>query len=351
MKQVLIRILVCLGFLGLPSFILAADYEAKWVSQDQGTWGELNAHVVFMNGQKTVKARFENVGEKCWSNNKEDDGYVGFYVYKDPFYSPLEYNDVDHPLFGSSLWAGSEWGSSYHGDTENAQAAALKENKVCAGEIGTFEFTINGPNLFAYANDYTDDVTTKIDERIHREDLSLAFRDQWMSNTQNGDPFQVAHIWFPIRFEDEELKQEELDDYEAIEEIIFKDLAKAIDALDSITEFETEEEISAVIDASQSVIDTIKKTLVEYSSVELPFEIAQYKDINILGLQKTQLLLDKNNRLFEAILDGATQDALDQMAEDIETLADSTSDIDQDALDFITSLESDWPQLDFSFFK
>ncbi len=288
------KILFTLAF--LPSVVFGAEkFQAKWKFQDQGIWGAEKAHVIFPGKQLVLTAKFENVGTECWSNDDTQDytnvsdNFVGFYVYKDSKWStPLSYNDVNNTnVYGTSLWAGLGWGPSRDGKTQNARAAKLKESEVCPGQIGAFVFTINAPSTTEYSNPYLNNSDTNIDDRIHREDLSLAVSRNWMKADApypngTGDPEGIAHVWFPIRFEDNVLKQEEVDAAFDLGTNILDQVIPAIGAWNNyeILHFDDKSEIRHKRTLAGNVISKLIDIRGEYQIYEPPFELLDLKKLN-----------------------------------------------------------------------
>lgn len=160
-------------------------YKAQWISQTTGIGGG-NAPIRIHPGKSAnIIARFKNRGTSTWFKDTARDDFVAFYVYKDPVYStPREYNNPLSPNFGRSYFANALWGRSFDGKTEYARAATLDQDALYPGETGTFAFTFTAP--------------PGAPPTIHREDLSLAYGPYWMPNPYNGDPKNVAHVWFPL---------------------------------------------------------------------------------------------------------------------------------------------------------
>ncbi|MEI6221864.1 MAG: hypothetical protein WCP97_03785 [bacterium] len=187
---------------GLHWDTVTPKFEAQWVSQTQGDGTLVGSDVkpfLVKAGQKIqLQAQFKNSGSIIWKNT--DFLKVGFYVYKDLTYSgPPEYNDPKTPsLFGKSWFADNSWGPSADGSTQGVRASLLKEASVAPGQVATFDFVFQVPaNAGPSAN--ADDASTKYDDRFIREDLTVAWGPNWMSNFTNGDPLNRAHIWMPAR--------------------------------------------------------------------------------------------------------------------------------------------------------
>lgn len=187
---------------GLTWESIAPFMEAAWFSQTQGTatlpGTDIYPHLAKPGDTIELEAKFVNTGNITWK--KEGALKVGLYVYKDPDYSgPPEYNDPNNPaLFGKSWFANTSWGPSADGQTPQARAALLAEDAISPGEVGTFPFSFSVPAT-ALLSPAADDSATLRDERYIREDLTLAWGSTWMSNVKNGDPWQRAHIWIPVR--------------------------------------------------------------------------------------------------------------------------------------------------------
>jgi len=197
----------------------AGTFKAQWISQTQGTGSPFNAFELKPGGTVTITAKFKNVGTASWSNDTSRNDFVGFYVYKDVLYStPPEYNDSKNALFGRSYFKTTAWGPNFLKTQEFTRAAVLQESTVSPGGTGTFVFTFAIPGD-AQGNPWYDLRATKFDDRIHREDLTLAYGPNWMQADApypkgTGDPQGFAHIWFPIKIvTDEVTKLEELRRY------------------------------------------------------------------------------------------------------------------------------------------
>ena len=179
-------------------------YEAAWVSQAQGTGSlqgtDVKPFLAKAGGKVELQANFRNSGNVVWTN----EGFlkIGFFAYKDiNFSGPPQYSDpTNTALFGKSWFADASWGPSAEGTVANVRAALLKETEVLPGAIGTFPFTFSIP-ADATPNKSTDEWATIYDDRYIREDLTLAWGPNWMSNVTNGDPLKKAHVWFPVRIE------------------------------------------------------------------------------------------------------------------------------------------------------
>lgn len=176
------------------------SFEAKWISQTQGTGSGENAPHLLKPGESvTIEAVFQNTGDTTWYNDTTRDDYIGFYVYKDPLYStPLSYNDPTNANYGSSYFFSTDWGPSFNQQTSYARAALLQESAVAPGELGHFLFSFHAPTD-AVPNANQDDPSTLHSEYYYREDLTLAYGPNWMTNRTNGDPWKRAHVWFPLR--------------------------------------------------------------------------------------------------------------------------------------------------------
>ncbi len=162
-----------------------APFRAKWLGQTQGNTAD-NNYLVINKGQSiSITAWFQNMGSDSWHNDTMRKDFIAFYVYKDRLYStPPEYNNPYSPFFGKSYFANGAWGKSFDGTTAFSRASLLAETEVVPGDIGTFSFSFSAPTDAAVAR--------------HREDLSLAYGPCWMYNPYNGDPLNIAHVWFPI---------------------------------------------------------------------------------------------------------------------------------------------------------
>lgn len=161
-------------------------FVAEWISQTTGSAGGNDPLILRHGTTINLEARFKNMGSATWFRDTERSDFVAFYIYKDLFYStPQEYNDPADSNFGRSYFANSLWGRSFDGNTEFCRAALLQQEEIQPGEIGIFEFSFTAPP----------DATPA----LHREDLSLAHGPYWMSNPYNGDPADIAHVWFPIK--------------------------------------------------------------------------------------------------------------------------------------------------------
>jgi len=193
-------------------FDFALGYEAAWVSQtlptDAGYIPSPDNSLFFrVSPGDTIKfvAEFKNKGEKTWynSNCEDEDGniqsrQVKIHVYKDiiddwssaPDESSGNISPFDNPEPDSEGNHYPEWGTSYFNEisqSENGLMGILKDPVVPPGEIGTFEFEITVPD------DFPVDQFGKF-----REDISLAAGPYWIKNDTNGDPLNVAHIWFGL---------------------------------------------------------------------------------------------------------------------------------------------------------
>ncbi|MEI6222226.1 MAG: hypothetical protein WCP97_05675 [bacterium] len=349
----------------LPGVGLAKErFQAKWISQDQGTWGTMKAHVLLPGKSLTVTAKFQNVGTDCWSSDdKQDftsanDTFVGFYVYKDQTWStPASYNDQKNSHFGSSLWAGSGWGTSRDGKTQNARAAKLKESSVCPGSTGTFSFTLNAPSDNQYTNNLLDTTKTKIDERIHREDLSLAASRAWMKADAaypkgTGDPAGIAHVWFPVRFEDGVLTQQEVNDY------VYYLTPASQDVHTSILEFEKRldslgNSSSAANDLKNYVKNTLLPRLATARSVlqnqEAPYEMRTLRQPILDIVDYEEKAFSITIPMLEKEANGTlTQAEGDKYLEDfIMALGKITVPIDEVGKE-IQPIKSQWPGVDVS---
>ncbi|MEI6221479.1 MAG: hypothetical protein WCP97_01815 [bacterium] len=184
--------------------LISQDEGATWASEYpfyQATWkSQLPFGVAsgVRDGFVDARVSFQNTGNVIWQNmgNKK----LGLYVYKDERYStPQNYSDPNSVFFGQSYFADVlTWGPSANSMVPNARAALLSERYVEPMSEGTFAFHFYIP-LGASSNSLYDDPSTLYNDSFYREDLSLAFGENWMPNPKNGDPLGIAHIWFPIR--------------------------------------------------------------------------------------------------------------------------------------------------------
>ncbi|MEI6222186.1 MAG: SGNH/GDSL hydrolase family protein [bacterium] len=172
------------------------DYEAEW--QGQTINGKTaSGQISLLPGETTkVTVAMKNTGNLTWYKNGSKK--IAFYVYRDAKWSwPQEYNSPQSPLFGTDFFASPSWGSSFDGKTAKAQAATLETETILPGEIAKFTFNLTVPTN-AKPNSTWDNPQTPWDDTYYRSDFSLAAGPYWIHNKTNGDPYQIAHIWFGI---------------------------------------------------------------------------------------------------------------------------------------------------------
>lgn len=190
-----IVLLVC----GLPVFAFDVDtqaqpnkalgYEAIWVEQTTAP------QKVFAGQTISIAVTYKNTGETAWDTG------VCLNVYKDPHRQTAPDTAFDTPgkaLFGTSYWKATSWVREYR--------PVCADKKVVTNDIAVFTIQLKIPPQTPIG--------------LYFEDFSLAVdkdgKQGWMyANAPygkldirgaggTGDPFGVAHLWFPINVVEQE---------------------------------------------------------------------------------------------------------------------------------------------------
>lgn len=181
------------GGLGRPGYTLDLDhtqdpvravgYKATWIDQD------VAPEVNYQGDRFTLSVMYSNTGEKPWDND------VCLNIYKDANRRTApnpSYDMEGQNLFGTSYWKTDSW--------VNNHRPVCAERTVQPGETYIFNIEFTIPQDTPYG-DYFEDFSLAVDKDGQSGWISANApygETDEHGKPGTGDPFGVAHIWFPI---------------------------------------------------------------------------------------------------------------------------------------------------------